>query len=118
VAAADYRAFSYPGELSATEQTQLRQAEALHPDIPKKRLERYIHDASEQKIISNAIVNGQDASEFLPPLLAHRDAWNAYINQCIEEQKHTNPPTWLIDELLEPLGFDQAVICGLTENKL
>jgi len=116
-AAADYRAFSYPSKLSDSEQAQLRSAMAIRPDISKERMERYIRDASAQKIISNAIINGQDASEFLPPLLAHRDAWNAYIDQCIEEQKQTNPPKWLIDELLEPLGFDQAVIRGLTQNE-
>lgn len=26
------------------------------------------------------------------------------------------PPEWLMSELLEPLGFDQAVICGLRKN--
>jgi len=115
-AAADYRAFSYPSELSATEQVLLRNAMATRPDIPKKRMEQYIRSASAQKIISSAIVNGQDASEFLPPLLAHRAAWNAYIDQCVVDEQTSNPPKWLITELLEPLGFDQAVICGVAEN--
>ena len=116
-AAADYRAFSYPGELSATEQVELRNALAIRPDVPKARMERYIRDASAQKMVSAAIMQGQDATEFLPPLLAHRDAWNAYIAQCVKDEQHANPPKWLITDLLEPLGFDQAVIRGLADNE-
>ncbi len=116
-AAADYRAYSYPGKLSATEQVELRNALAIRPDVPKARMERYIRDASAQKMVSAAIMQEQDATEFLPPLLAHRDAWNAYIAQCVKDEQHTNPPKWLITDLLEPLGFDQAVIRGLTDNE-
>ena len=116
-AAADYRAFSYPGKLSAVEQEQLRLAMAARPDVPKERLERYIRDASAQKMVSEAIVEGRDATEFLPPLQAHRDAWKAYIAHCVEEQRHANPPKWLFDELLGPLGFDQAVILEVDEKE-
>ena len=115
-AAADYRAFSYPGELTGEQEWMLKRALSVRPDIPEERLVRYVRTAEAQKAVSSAIVNGGSAGGFLPPLLAHRDAWKAYTDQCIQNELERNPPEWLVSELLEPLGFDQAVIRGLRED--
>ena len=115
-AAADYRAFSYPGDLNTEQQWMLKRALSVRPDISEERLVRYVRTAEAQKAVSNAIVNGGSAGSFLPPLLAHRDAWKAYTDQCIQDELESNPPEWLVSELLEPLGFDQAVIRGLRED--
>ncbi|RKX42731.1 MAG: hypothetical protein DRP64_09355 [Verrucomicrobia bacterium] len=115
-AAADYRTFSYPGKLTTEQEWLLRRALVVRPDIPKDRLVAYVRSAEAQKEISNTIVNGGSARAFLPPLLAHRDAWNAYTAQCIQDEIDGTPPQWLMGELLEPLGFDQAVIRGLREE--
>ena len=115
-AAADYRTFSYPGQLTSDQEWMLKRALAVRPDIPEEQLLRYVRSAEAQKAISSAIVNGGSAGGFLPPLLAHRDAWKAYTDQCITDELHSNPPEWLVSELLEPLGFDQAVIRGLREE--
>lgn len=116
-AAADYRAFSYPGALASDNEMLLQKAMAARPDIPKERLEQYVRAAAAQKAISKAIINGGSANGFLPPLLAHRDAWKAYVDQCILDEVNGTPPTWLMGELLEPLGFDQAVIRGMREEE-
>ncbi len=115
-AAADYRAFSYPEKLTQNQEWMLQRILAVRSDIPEEKLENYVRSAEAQKAISNAIVNGGSAGEFLPPLLAHRDAWKAYVDQCIADEMDNNPPQWLVSELLEPLGFDQAVIRGLRED--
>ena len=115
-AAADYRAFSYPEKLTPAQEALLKKAALVRPDIPRERLEEYVRSATTQKAISNAIVNGENAREFLPPLLAHRDAWNAYTAQCIQNEINSIPPEWIMSELLEPLGFDQAVVRGVRED--
>lgn len=115
-AAADYRAFSYPGEPTPAQEALLKKATMAQPDIPRERLEEYVRSATAQKAISNAIVNGGNTREFLPPLLAHRDAWNAYTAQCIQDEVNSTPPKWIMSELLEPLGFDQAVVRGVREE--
>ncbi len=115
-AAENYRTFSYPSALTTGQETLLQKAMAARPDIPRERLEQYIRTAEAQRQISSAIVNGGSAREFLPPLLVHRDAWNAYTAQCIQNEINGIPPKWLMSELLEPLGFDQAVIRGLRED--
>ncbi len=115
-AAADYRTFSYPGELTTGQEWLLKRALIARPDIPEDRLASYVRSAEAQKAISSAIVNGGSAGAFLPPLLAHRDAWKAYTAQCIKDEIDGIPPEWLMGELLEPLGFDQAVIRGLRED--
>lgn len=115
-AAADYRSFSYPGQPTPEHEALLKKAASARPDISKERLEQYIHSAIAQKAISNAIVNDGNAREFLPPLLAHREAWQAYTAQCIQDELNSAPPEWILTELLEPLGFDQAVVRGLRED--
>ncbi len=115
-AAADYRTFSYPVKLTEEQVWMLRKALATRPDIPEEQLARYVRSADAQKAISSTIVNGGSAKGFLPPLLAHRDAWKAYTDHCIQNENGNNPPQWLVSELLEPLGFDQAVIRGLRED--
>ena len=115
-AAVDYRAFSYPGALSADNEALLQKAMAARPDIPRERLEQYVRAAAAQKAISTVIVNGGSANQALPPLLAHRDAWKAYVDQCSKDEINGTPPTWLMGELLEPLGFDQAVIRGMSKE--
>jgi hypothetical protein len=115
-AAADYRTFSYPGKPTPEQEALLEKAAMARPDIPRERLEEYVRSATAQKAISSAIVNNENAREFLPPLLAHRDAWNAYTTQCIQNEINSTPPTWIMSELLEPLGFDQAVVRGVRED--
>ncbi|MEN8256009.1 MAG: hypothetical protein ABFR33_11135 [Verrucomicrobiota bacterium] len=115
-AATDYRAFSYPAGLTPSQETLLQKAAIALTDIPEKRMEEYVRFAAAQKAISSAIVNGGNAQKYLPPLLAHRDAWNAYTAQCIENEINSTPPEWIITELLEPLGFDQAVVRGIRKD--
>ena len=79
-------------------------------------LEKYILAAEAQCALSTAIVQGGNARAHFPPLLAHRDAWKAYTDQCIKDEIDSTPPQWLMTEFLEPLGFDQAVIRGLREE--
>ncbi len=115
-AAIDYRAFSYPGKPTPAQEVLLQKAAAARPDVPRKQLKEYVRSATAQKAISTAIVNGGNAREFLPPLLTHRDAWNAYTAQCTQDEISNTPPEWLMSELLEPLGFDQAVVRSLREE--
>ncbi len=115
-AAADYRAFSYPGKPTPEQEMLLQKTMAARPDFPKEQLMQYVRTATAQKAISSALVNGGSAQAFLPPLLAHRDAWNAYTKQCIQNEINSTPPEWIMSELLEPLGFDQAVVRGLRED--
>jgi hypothetical protein len=115
-AAADYQAFSFPGALTPEQEHLLQKAASARPDIPLKRLEQYVRTADAQKAVSAAIVSGDRAREHLPPLLIHSDAWKAYIDQCIQDESAGTPPEWLMTELLEPLGFDQAVVRGLREG--
>lgn len=115
-AAADYRSFSYPGKPTSIQAALLKEATLIRPDIPLERLEEYVRSATAQKAISKAIVNGENARDLLPPLLAHRDAWRAYTAQCIQNESNSTPPPWIISELLEPLGFDQAVVRGVSED--
>ena len=115
-AAADYRAFSYPGPLTSTQEDLLQKMSVVRPDIPSEQLELYARSVTAQKAISNAIVHGGSAREFLPPLLAHREAWNSYIAECVRNEVDSTPPEWFMTELLEPLGFDQAVVRGLRED--
>lgn len=115
-AAEDYRTFSYPGKLTTRQEILLNKARDARPDIPQERMEKYVRSAVAQKSISEAIVNGESARAFLPPLLAHRDAWSAYTTQCIKNESDSTPPEWMMTEFLEPLGFDQAVIRGLRED--
>jgi hypothetical protein len=112
-AAADYRRFSFPRELTYAEQTLLFKAKAARPDLPQETLEQYARNAVAQIATSSAIVAGTDAQDFLPPLLQHREAWKAYTDHCIQTGIGHTPATWLLSEFLEPLGFDQAVVRGL-----
>lgn len=115
-AAADYRAFSYPDPITSAQKNLLKKALDVRSDSSVKQLEKYVRSASAQKAISNVLVNGGSAQAFLPPLLAHRDAWNAYTEQCIKAEIENTPPEWIISELLRPLGFDQAVVRGLRND--
>lgn len=115
-AAADYRAFSFPEERTPGQEMLLAKAMAARPDVPQNQLISYVRQAEAQQAISAAILSGESARSFLPPLLKHRDAWQAYIGHCIEAAPENAPPNWLIEEVLEPLGFDQAVIRGVREE--
>lgn len=114
-AASDYRRFSFPQELSYEEQTLLFKVKGVRPDLPQESLEQYARHAASQIAVSSAIIEGKAAQEFLPPLLQHRDAWNAYTDHCIRTETENHPPTWLMTEFLEPLGFDQAVVRGVRD---
>ncbi len=115
-AASDYRAFSFPAGLSKTEQELFDRAWAMNPDLPKETLQQYARNAEHQIAVSTAILNGTDAEAFLPPLLRHGDAWKAYTEYCSAEEIGNTPPAWLMTEFLEPLGFDQAVVRGLSSD--
>lgn len=117
IAAAAYREFSYPGALSASQQQLLQTVRAANPTITKEQAERYVRSAEAQRAISAAILTGQDAKPFLPPLLAHRDAWDAYTKHCMEAQSTSTPPEWLLTEFLQPLGFDQTIVRGLKQDQ-
>jgi len=115
-AAEDYRAFSFPKTLSEGQQTLYSRVRALVPDMPQSTLEQYVRNAEHQIAVSTAIMEGSDAQACLPPLLRHRDAWQAYTAYCIEQESDTTPPAWLMTEFLEPLGFEQAVVRGLNSD--
>ncbi len=115
-AAKAYRSFSFPGTLTSNQKVLLKKATTARPDLSTERLEKYILAAEAQRALSTAIVKGGNARAHFPPLLAHRDAWKAYTDQCIKDEIDSTPPQWLMTEFLEPLGFDQAVIRGLRED--
>ena len=115
-AAEAYRAFSYPSGLSDDQQKIYRQLAGIRPDWTRDQLESYIRSADAQRTLSAAIVKGENAESALPPLLAHRGAWQAYVNYCVKAELGDTPPEWLMSEFLEPLGFDQAVVRGLRED--
>ena len=115
-AAEDYRAFSYPESFTASQKKIMRNARAARPDLTQAQLENYARAAEAQQAISIAIVNDVNARAFLPPLLAHRDAWTAYTEHSSEQAVGSTPPEWLMSQFLEPLGFDQAVVRGLRED--
>jgi hypothetical protein len=115
-AAADYRAFSFPGDPTTEEQMLLEKAMAARPDIHPEQLRHFVRTADAQKAVSAAIVNGSSVRAHLPPLLVHHEAWKAYAEQCMANEIGGTPPQWLMDEFLEPLGFNQAVIRGLREE--
>jgi len=88
----------------------------VNPDLPSETLKQYARSAENQIAVSTAIINGTDAQAYLPPLLRHSDAWKAYTEHCSEEEIGSSPPSWLMSEFLVPLGFDQAVVRGLTSE--
>ncbi|VGO22786.1 hypothetical protein [Pontiella sulfatireligans] len=115
-AADDYRAFSFPTGITTGQEKLLKQAMAARPDVPEEQLKLHVRSAEAQQAISKAIVENGNARAFLPPLLVHREAWNAYIENSTKAEVGTNPPDWLMSEFLEPLGFNQAVVRGLRED--
>ena len=115
-AAADYRAFSFPQQLTASQTTLLEKALAVRPSLTRETLEQYIRTAEGQIGISTALLAGRSPDEYLPPLLRHQDAWKAYTDYCIRMDPDRVPPAWLMTEFLEPLGFDQAVVRGLNTD--
>ncbi|MDF7807519.1 hypothetical protein P4E94_08735 [Pontiellaceae bacterium B12219] len=115
-AAAAYRAFSFPEALNSQQQTMVRKLASIGPNLTQAQLENYVRSAEAQQNISRAIINGGDAGSSLPPLLAHKDAWKAYTESCIQAELGTTPPAWLMSEFLVPLGFDQAVVRGLRDS--
>ncbi|WP_372809061.1 hypothetical protein, partial [Pontiella sp.] len=115
-AAADYRTFSYPAGPTPEQARIMELANAAAGAMPTEQARRYARTAEAQLNLSKAIVEGADAKDFLPPLLAHRDAWKAYAEYCIKTEIGNTPPEWLMSEFLEPLGFDQAVVRGLRED--
>ncbi|QBG49084.1 hypothetical protein EGM51_17390 [Verrucomicrobia bacterium S94] len=115
-AAEAYRHFSYPPTMTDLQKTKVRTLADLRPDISAEKLAQYVRNAEAQQRISAAIVNGSSARSVLPPLLAHKEAWQAYIEFCTQAEIDNTPPEWLMSEFLVPLGFDQAVIRGLRDD--
>ncbi|MEA2068759.1 MAG: hypothetical protein U9P12_06125 [Verrucomicrobiota bacterium] len=115
-AAEDYRLFSFPQETSSYQDKLIRNAYAAGIDMPEEQLVQYVRAAEAQQMISAAIVDDTNARAFLPPLLLHREAWQAYTADCVKAETDSTPPDWLMTEFLEPLGFDQAVVRGLRED--
>ncbi|MEE9369465.1 MAG: hypothetical protein V3V05_11485 [Pontiella sp.] len=116
LAADDYREFSYPIDVTVGQKKIMRNARAANPDMTTSQLEQYARAAEAQRAISIAIVEGANARAHLPPLLRHKDAWNAYTAACSKTEIVSTPPNWLMTEFLEPLGFDQAVVRGLRQE--
>ena len=112
-AAADYRAFSFPDELTEKQRVLFDKAQAANTGMATSDLEQHARTADNQIRVSGAIINGSDALDTLPPLLRHRDAWEAYTAYCIAQEAGNAPPAWLMTEFLEALGFEQAVVRGL-----
>ncbi len=115
-AAADYRSFSFPGEMSKTQQSLFDLVWLLNPGLSESAIEQYARNAESQIALSKAIINETNAREYLPPLLRHRDAWKAYTAYCTDLEVGNSPPSWLMTEFLVPLGFEQAVVRGLNSE--
>ena len=61
--------------------------------------------------ISSIIIKDEKPNipkEYLPPLVAYPEAWQAYIDYYDEE--NNAPPQWFFDDFLKPLGFDRRVV--------
>jgi hypothetical protein len=115
-AAAAYRAFSFPPALTSQQQSMVHKLSSIRPNLSQAQLADYVRSAEAQQNISAAIVDDVNAGSSMPPLLVHKDAWNAYTESCIVAELNTTPPAWLMSEFLVPLGFDQAVVRGLRDN--
>lgn len=69
-----------------------------------------------QKAVSDALIAGKAVHpEHLPSLLAHPDAWTAYVQDCQSVAQSPTasapePPEWFLEEVLRPLGFDRRII--------
>lgn len=115
-AAADYRTFSFPKTLTDRQQMMVRKLAGIRPDMSQTQLADYARATEAQQKISIAIVDNVSASSALPPLLKHKDAWQAYTQYCTKTELGSTPPEWLMNEFLVPLGFDQAVVRGLRDS--
>ncbi len=121
-AAEAYREFSFPGPTTALQEKYMVKAMKARPDLQGEELEPFVRAAEAQIAVSEAIASGLTVpKEYMPPLLVHRDAWKAYTDSCIkkfsDKEKPEQPPQWLLDEFLEPLGFSQAVVRGFREEE-
>ena len=92
-AAEDYRDFSYPDDLTESQQMLKRKVAAVRTDLSKKQLNKYVRSVQAQQAISIAIVDKVSARRYLPPLITHDDAWKSYTSHCIETIGNESPPT-------------------------
>ncbi|MCK4564845.1 MAG: hypothetical protein KAU94_09245 [Verrucomicrobia bacterium] len=107
--AAAYREYAFPSqdapELEPVRET-LRQL-----GYPEGRIEQRARDAIGQRQASAALLTGnitENRGGFLPPLLAHPDAWAAYIRNG--QKNPVDPPKWFYSDFLDKLGFDRLTI--------
>ena len=110
-AAEYYRNYAFPETRSA----ELRAVyeKLVEAGYSNGRIEQRARMALAQMKVSEALLEGRLkdlAADEYPPLLAHPDAWNAYI--AFYEKEQPDPPKWFYNEFLDRLGFDRLTIEG------
>ena len=110
-AADDYRDYAFP----ETSNGQLRDIyeKLVRAGYSSERIEQRARMALAQMQVSEALLDGRlkdVPKEVYPPLLAHPDAWAAYI--AYYEKEQPDPPKWFYSEFLDRLGFDRLTIEG------
>ncbi len=112
-AAAAYRAYAFPDAMSPT--VRNLGDKLMAAGFPRATAERRAREAVAQISLSGALINGglgaAESRAFVPPLLAHPEAWAAYI--AFHEKQQPDPPKWFYGEFLDKLGFDRMAIEGL-----
>ncbi len=112
VAAEAYRAYAFPEPLSGNAFQKIYE-KLVEAGYPKKRIESRARMSMAQMELSEALLDGSLSARvesLYPPLLAHPEAWAAYIAHYEEEQP--DPPQWFYGEFLDRLGFDRLTIEG------
>lgn len=101
-AAADYARY-YFKEWSNEHQRILNRAPATEAD--KKAFAR---KAVKRNRVAAAVTQNKPVSKNdIPPLLKHKDAWQAYTNHYANQK--IDVPKWVFEEFLDPLGYNKRV---------
>ncbi len=111
-AADAYRAYAFPTVSGRVLQDIYETLSEM--DYPENRRVQKARSVAAQIEVSRALLNGPMASQadndLFPPLLSHRDAWEAYVAHFENEQP--DPPPWFYTEFLDRIGFDRLTIEG------
>lgn len=106
-----YREYAFPS-LGSSELTSIY-TKLIEAGYSKARAEQRSRYSLAQLQVSAALLEGRletAARGLYPPLLAHPEAWTAYIGHFEHEQP--DPPKWFYREFLDRLGFDRLAIEG------
>lgn len=112
-AARAYRDYAFPAAMDGEAKRNFEKLVAA--GVSRGKAERRARSAVAQAALSRGAVNGRvgaaENSDFIPPLLAHPEAWAEYI--AYFEREQPDPPKWFYAEFLDRLGFDRLAIEGL-----